>query len=199
MRRSFLTILLLIASTSAGRADCADDFRAINTRRADASRFELRAEAQVIDAQGNIRRRISSSSQFDLSNGVRMKTTGLATQPDIVIVHDRGWRRDKGGWTPMPQAQLDEALKNLSANSYFHDAGISDVECSGDDVFEGEKRLAFQFNQNVNGVAMKVVAYFDVYSRLPAASVAVADVKDMKIRIVNRISMSSTIAIETPE
>lgn len=81
-RRIFLGAVLLVAAGREGRADCLADFNAANAHRKEFSRYEMTVSADVLNPDGGVVRHMASASQYDLSEGLRMKTAGLNTQSD---------------------------------------------------------------------------------------------------------------------
>jgi hypothetical protein len=159
----------------------------------------MNVTADVIAPDGSVSKHMSSSSQFDMTGGLRMKTSGLNTQSDFVIIENAGWNLTNGSWVPMPAEQLKLALESVVADRYVYDKDTADFECPGERPFEGKSYQTFVFRQTVGTLETQVAAHFDAASRLPSATVANAEVGGYKIVITTRYRFDPDIRIETPE
>lgn len=198
-KRIFLGAVLLVSAAQQTRADCLADFKATNAHRKDFSRYEMMVSAEVLNPDGAVVRHMQSSSQFDLSEGLRMKTSGLNTQSDIILIGETGWMRESGRWAPMPAYQLRQSLAGVVADRYVYDTDTRDFECPGSEDFEGKPHDRFVFNQTVGALESRVTAYFDPVSHLPVATVAEAEVNDYKVVATTRYRFDPAIRIERPE
>lgn len=198
-RRIFLGAVLLVSAGQQSWADCLADFNATNAHRKDFSRYEMTVSADVLNPDGAVVRHLQSSSQYDLSEGLRMKTSGLNTQSDIILIGEAGWTREAGRWAPMPAYQLQQSLAGVVADRYVYDADTRDFECPGPGDFEGKPHDRFVFNQTVGALASRVTAYFDPVSHLPVATVSEAEVNGYKVVATTRYRFDTAIRIERPE
>lgn len=198
-RYVFLAGILVAASGQQSRADCLSDFNGINRHRPEAARYAVEVVADVLDPDDKVVKHMASSSLFDMSDGVRMKTAGLNTQADFIIIGDEGWNLAKGAWTPMPPEQLKQALEGVVADRYVFDKDARDFECPGEAAFEGKAYRAFVFRQSVGTLDTRVTAYFDPSSYLPVATVSDAEINDYRLAVTTRYRFDPAIRIERPE
>lgn len=191
-------VLSLFGSSSLA-ADCRLHFDGVNKHRSDFLRYEMNVAADVIAPDGSVAKHMTSSSQFDMADGLRMKTSGLNTQSDFVIIHDKGWNLTNGSWTPMPAEQLKLALEGVAADRYVYDKDTADFECPGKQEFEAKSHESFVFKQTVGTLETRVVAYFDGASGLPAATIANAEVSGYKVVITTRYRFDPSVRVEPPD
>lgn len=190
---------LLASAAQDGWADCLSDFTGINRHRPDAVRYGVEVVADVLAADGTVVRRMASSSLFDMTQGLRMKTSGLNTQADFIIVGEKGWTLAKGAWVPMPLEQLQQSLESVVADRYVYDQNAREFECPGEATFEGKPYRGFVFRQMIGTLDTRVTAYFDLASYRPVATVSDADVNGYRLAITTRYRFDPTIRIERPE
>lgn len=197
-RTVFLGGLLAVLGAEAGRADCLADFNAINSQRRDTARYALEVSADVLSPEGSVVKHMASSSLFDLTDGLRMKTSGLNTQADFILIGDEGWTLAAGQWTPMPAEQRTLALQGVIADRYVYDRDARDFECPGEAAFEGKPHERFVFNQTVGVLESRVTAWFDPATRLPVAVVSNAEVNGYKVVATTRYRFDPAIRVEVP-
>lgn len=199
LRIVLLAGALLASAAQDGWADCLSDFTGINRHRPDAVRYGVEVVADVLAADGTVVRRMASSSLFDMTQGLRMKTSGLNTQADFIIVGEKGWTLAKGAWVPMPLEQLQQSLESVVADRYVYDQNAREFECPGEATFEGKPYRGFVFRQMIGTLDTRVTAYFDLASYRPVATVSDADVNGYRLAITTRYRFDPTIRIERPE
>jgi hypothetical protein len=197
-RTVFLAGLLAVSMGRDGWADCLADFNAINSQRRDTARYAMEVSADVLSPEDSVVKHMASSSLFDLTDGVRMKTSGLNTQADFILIGEEGWTLAAGQWTPMPAEQVKLALEGVVANRYVYDRDARDFECPGEAGFEGKPHESFVFNQTVGALENRVTAWFDPATRLPVAVVSNAEVNGYKVVATTRYRFDPAIRVEIP-
>ncbi len=197
-RTVFLAGLLAVSVGHDGWADCLADFNAINSQRRDTARYAMEVVADVLSPDGKVVKHIASSSLFDLTDGLRMKTSGLNTQADFILIGQDGWTFSAGQWTPMPAAQRKLALDGVLADRYVYDRDSRDFECPGEAVFEGKPHESFVFSQTLGALETRVTAWFDPATRLPVAVVSNAELNGYKVVATTRYRFDPAIRVEVP-
>lgn len=196
--RALLTSVFVLSGTASVSADCLSDFNAANGQRSEFARYEVKVSADIVAPDGQVVRRMESSSEFDTTHGLRMKTSGLSTQSDFIIIGEQGWNLTNGVWYDMPSEQLKLALEGVVADRYVFDRDATNFECPGEMEFEGKPYESFVFDQAVATLQTSVTAHFDLVSRLPVATVSNATVNDYKVTITTRFRFDADIRIEAP-
>lgn len=171
----------------------------MNKHRTDSARYELTATAEILGPDGNLVRSTTSASLIDMTDGIRMKTTGLNTQSDFIIIGQQGWNLAAGQWYAMPADQLKASLDGVQADRYVFDRDAADFECAGETDFEGRRHTGFGFSQVVGTLETRATAYFDPSTSLPTAVISTGEISGYKVVVTTRYRFDDGIRIEPPE
>lgn len=190
MRTSLALAGLLIATATPALADC---------------KAELDA---VFKAQLATPYRTEMSVQ---SNGQPMKVTAEVIYPDsfhiksdameTVMVKKKAWMKMGGKWQAMPAETAAMMAQMIETGVSKGVAGVRDVECLGNQPFEGTAYEAYRFKTSgeMMGVASTAAVTLYATDGLPAWLVIDGEAMGQKSVTVQKVTFDPSITITPPK
>ncbi|MGH1417492.1 MAG: hypothetical protein ACRBCJ_01390 [Hyphomicrobiaceae bacterium] len=173
---------------------------------------DLRMKSTMINQQGLVKMTV----EYKLPSRMRQLVTRLGdTAPrETVLVGDKAWTRQGGGWNEVPKAYTDQLVKQVNDTVLNPPKDESFYECNGKETIDGQELLKFRGYETIkvpdeatNTVKNKVVkrdgapvrlVYVDAQTGLPARNTVATSSKPDRPFFKAVFSYPTDLKIEAP-
>ncbi len=192
LRASNLSVLFLLLTAAAARADCAADFAAAMEAHKNAGPYHTETQMTIDDAT-----RVLIS---DVILPDKVHIIKDATEHEYLITANGAWTRLDGEWARITDKKRDEILNGKAYSLASGFKAAQNVQCLGPQSIEGKTLTAFGFemvNAEQNNRHIREMVYLDDKG-VPAILTSEFAFDTHKVRTLSHVTHDAAITIEAP-